>query len=329
VDAVTIDGGPAPGICLRSDTYGPSAADTRIGLERSVEEIKFFDASLFSTVLIAREPRYDRLRAEGLVVNDKRYSIPVVHPDKADLQADLIIVALKNHNLPEAVHDLKNRIGDHTTLISVMNGLDSEEYLGSVYGMDKVLYAIAVATDAVREGRSVIYTNPGKIYFGDAENSHPSKRALRVQATFEKAGIVSEIPSDMIRMLWWKFMVNVGINQASAVIRATYGVFQSSLDARALMEALMREVIDLAKAVGVSLGEQDLDEWYGVLKTLSPKGKTSMLQDIEAGRKTEVDIFAGKVVELGRSHGIPTPVNQTLLNIVHVLEQFPSRGGKG
>ena len=282
---------------------------------------KFFDAPSISTVLVARDARYDRLKAEGLMVNGRHCSVSVVHPDEPAFPADLIIVALKSHNLPEAIHDLEKLVGDQTTFISVMNGLDSEECLGSVYGMDKVLYAIAVAIDAVREGNSVTYTNPGKIYFGDSNNSHPSERARRVQDALERAGIASEIPADMIRMLWWKFMVNVGVNQASAVMRAPYGIFQSSPDARALMEALMREVIVLAQRVGVNLREQDLDEWNGVLKTLSPKGKTSMLQDIEAGRKTEVDIFAGKVVELGKSHGIPTPVNQALLSIVHVLEQ--------
>jgi 2-dehydropantoate 2-reductase len=282
---------------------------------------RFFDAPRFSTVMVARDSRYDRLKSDGLVVNGKQYSIPVVHPDEAATPADLIIVALKSGNLQEAVHDLDNLVGDQTTLISVMNGLDSEEYLGSVYGMDKVLYAIAVAIDAVREGNSVTYTNPGKIFFGESDNPHPSERVRRVQAAFEQAGIAFETPTDMIRMLWWKFMVNVGVNQASAVMRAPYGVFQSSPDAQALMEALMREVIVLAKRVGVNLKEQDVDDWYAFLKTLSPKGKTSMLQDIEAGRKTEIEVFAGKVVELGKRHGIPTPVNQTLLSIVHVLEQ--------
>lgn len=283
---------------------------------------KFFDAASLSTVLVAREPRYDRLKAEGLVVNGKQYSIPVVHPDEATPPADLIIVALKSHSLPEAVHDLKNLVGDQTTLISLMNGLDSEEYLGSIYGMDKLLYAIAVAIDALREGNSVTYTNPGKVIYGEADNSRPSERVRRVHTAFEQAGLVTETPTDMIRMLWWKFMVNVGINQASAVMRAPYGVFQSSPDARALMETLMREVLVPAQRVGVNLGEKDIDGWYAVLKTLSPKGKTSMLQDIEAGRKTEIEIFAGKVVELGKSYGIPTPANQTLLSIIHVLEQY-------
>jgi 2-dehydropantoate 2-reductase len=282
---------------------------------------RFFDVSQVSTVLVARDPRYERLKAEGLVVNGKHYAIPVIHPDEAASHADLIIVALKSHNLPQAIDDLKNVVGAETTIISVMNGLDSEEYLGSVYGADKVLYSVAVGIDAVREGNFVTYSNPGKVLFGDPDNSHPSERVRSVEAAFERAGVVTEIPTDMMRILWWKFMVNVGVNQASAVMRAPYGVFQTSPDARELMEALMREVIALAQGIGVNLGAQDLDGWYTVLNPLSPEGKTSMLQDIEAGRKTEVEIFAGKVVELGKSHDIPTPVNQTLLNIVHVLEQ--------
>jgi 2-dehydropantoate 2-reductase len=124
-------------------------------------------------------------------------------------------------------------------------------------------------------------------------------------------------------MLWWKFMVNVGTNQASAVMRAPYGVFQSSPQARALMEALMHEAILLAQAAGVNLVEQDIEDWYAVLDTLSPEGKTSMLQDIEAGRQTEVEVFGGKAVELGRVHGIPTPVNETVWRIIKVLEQHP------
>jgi 2-dehydropantoate 2-reductase len=283
---------------------------------------RFFDASGFSTELVARDQRYDLLKAEGLVINGKHYAIPVVHPDEAATPADLIIVALKNHHLSDAAHDLKNLVGSQTILISVMNGLDSEECLGSVYGMDKVLFAIAVGIDALRQGNSVTYTNPGKIYFGGSDNSVPSKRVLDVQEAFERAGIASEVPIDMIRMLWWKFMINVGINQASAVMRVPYGVFQSSSDAQTLMETLMREVLALAQRVGVNLGEQDLIEWRAVLNTLSPKGKTSMLQDIEAGRKTEVETFAGKVVDLGKNYGIPTPVNQAVLSIIHVLEQF-------
>ena len=208
-------------------------------------------------------------------------------------------------------------------ILSVMNGLDSEQILGSVYGMDKVLYTVSVGIDALRQGNEIAYTRRGKHYFGRAVNDRPTQQVRRVQEAFERAGIPYETPVDMMRILWWKFMVNVGMNQASAVMRAPYGVFRSSPDAQALMEALMREVIALAKPAGVNLTEADVDDWYGVLETLSPQGKTSMLQDIEAGRKTEVEVFGGKVVELGAAYGIPTPVNQTVLQIIKVLEQNP------
>jgi 2-dehydropantoate 2-reductase len=282
---------------------------------------RFFEATGFSTTLVARGQRYDRLRSDGLVVNGKRYIIPVTHPDEATLPAELIIVALKHHHLPEAVPDLQNLVGSQTTILSVMNGLDSEEFIGSVHGMDKMLYAVSVGIDAVRQGNQITYTRPGKHYFGEAINTHVGQRVRRVQVAFDRAGIAYETPTDMMRMMWWKFMVNVGMNQASAVMRATYGVFQSSTEAQAVTEALMREVLTLAKAIGVNLTEQDIDEWYTFLNAVSPQGKTSMLQDIEAGRKTEVEIFGGKVVDLGRAHGIPTPVNETVLRIIQVLER--------
>ena len=282
---------------------------------------RFAEAPGCTTVLVARGERHDRLAREGLVVNGKPYLLPVVHPEEATAPADLILVALKHHHLPGAVHDLRNLVGARTTILSVMNGLDSEATLGAVYGMDKVLYAVSVGIDAVRHGNRVTYTKPGKLYFGEATNVPPGERVRRVGALLDRAGIAHETPPDMIRTLWWKFMINVGVNQASAAMRAPYGTFQSSGEAQALMEALMKEVIVLAEAEGVDLSEGDIVAWYGFMNGLSPDGKTSMLQDVEAGRKTEVEMFAGKAVELGTKHGIPTPVNETLLRIIHVLEE--------
>lgn len=284
---------------------------------------RFFDTAGFSTVLIAKGNRLDKLKSKGLVVNGKFYAIPVIHPDEATSPVDLIIVALKHHHLEEAVQGLEKLVGDSTTIISIMNGLESEEYIGSIYGMDKMLYAVSVAIDALRQGNQITYTKPGKHYFGEAINAHLSQRVLRVQEAFDRAGIVYETPEDMIRMMWWKFMVNVGVNQASAVMRAPFGVFQKSPEAQGLMEALMKEVTALTEVMDVNLTNRDIEEWYPFLNVLSPQGKTSMLQDIEAGRKTEVEMFGEKVVELGKAHGVPTPVNQTVLQIIRVLEQHP------
>jgi 2-dehydropantoate 2-reductase len=281
---------------------------------------RFHDAPGYATVLIARGARYARLGEHGLVVNGRPYAIPVLHPDEPTSPADLIVVALKHQHLRGALHDLHNLVGEGTIILSVMNGLDSEAILGAVYGAGALLYAVSVGIDAVRQGNRTTYTKAGTVYLGEASNDPPGERVQRAVRLLEGAGIACQVPPDMMRTLWWKFMVNVGVNQASAVMRAPYGAFQSSPEAQALMEALMREAIALAQAEGVDLHEGDIAAWYDFLHTLSPDGRTSMLQDVQAGRKTEVEVFAGKVVELGAKHGIPTPVNQAVLWIIHVLE---------
>jgi 2-dehydropantoate 2-reductase len=243
--------------------------------------------------------RFHRLKSEGLVVNNKHYAISVLSPDDTSPPADLIIVALKHHHLSAALQEIQNRVGENTVFLSIMNGLDSEPMIGSVYGDEKVLYATAVGIDAQRDGNAVNYSKGGTIFFGEADNTVVSERVIAIQALFERAGIDYQTPVDMMRIMWWKFIINVGINQPSAVLAAPYGVFQTSLHAQQIMESAMREAMLVA----------------------NPEGKTSMLQDIEAGRKTEVEIFAGKVIELGKSYRIPTPVNEFLFHAIKVLEQ--------
>lgn len=275
----------------------------------------------FETVFVARRARAARLAQEGLIVNGQPLHLPVVHPDQASGTVDLVMVALKHHHLEAALPDLAPFVGDSTTIVSIMNGLESEETIGARYGMDKLLLAIAVGIDALREGNRIHYTNPGKLLFGEARNAGISLRVRRLQEAFTRAGIPHETPDDMRRAMWWKFMVNVGMNQASAVLGAPYGVFFASEDARALMQALMEEVITLAKASDVGLSERDIADWLNILPGLSPEGKTSMLQDVEAGRPTEVEMLAGKVMAMGQALGIATPVNAALLHIIRVLEQ--------
>ncbi len=284
---------------------------------------KFYAAG-FDVELAASGERATRLRQEGILVNSRHYDFPVTTPELAT-PGDLIIVALKHHHMPAAVPLLKNFIGPDTLIISVMNGIVSEDILAAQYGWEHVLYCVAVGMDAVREGNRTTYTTPGKLLIGEAQNNlAPSPRLRRLQTALSRVGLSHETPPDMLRSLWWKFMVNVGANQASAAMKATYGMLRENPDASALMESLMREAVTMAEHLGIDLHENAIAEWYSFLNKLSADGKTSMLQDIEAGRKTEFELFAGTVVELGRQHNIPTPVNQSLLQIIHVLESAPA-----
>jgi 2-dehydropantoate 2-reductase len=278
------------------------------------------DADNQCVSFIASGNRFERLRKEGLIVNGKLYHIPVFRPEDLLPPSDLIIVAVKHNQLNDAIREMKIRVGREITIISVMNGIESEMKIGVAYGMKKVLYAVSVGIDGLREGNRVNFKKRGKIFFGEARNPFISDRVKRVHDFFDRAGIISETPPDMIRILWWKFMINVGINQASAVLRAPYSAFQTSQEARDLMESAMQEVIMLAEKEGVQLSKEDIENWEMVLFGLNPEGKTSMLQDVEAHRKTEVEMFAGKVIELGTRHNVPTPVNQKLFDMIKEIE---------
>jgi 2-dehydropantoate 2-reductase len=280
----------------------------------------FYDMDSKCISFIAGGERFERLCREGLIVNGKHYVIPIRQPEDRSPPADLLIVAVKHHHLDNTIRDMEHRIGDGTAILSLMNGIESEERIGAVYGMDKVFYAVAVGIDAVRVENRVSYSNQGRVSFGEERNPSLTRRVKRIQALFDRAGITYETPPDMIRTLWWKFMINVGINQASAALRAPYAMFQTSQEARRLMELAMREVIMIARKAGVHLAEADIDNWRTILAGLNPDGKTSMLQDVEARRKTEVEMFAGKVIELGRLHDVPTPVNEELHDIIKKIE---------
>jgi len=281
---------------------------------------KFYEIDTNCISLVAKGDRYDRLKEKGLIVNDKHYFFNVIRPEEKTAPSDLIIVAVKHHQLEEAIRDMTNRVGKNSVILSIMNGIESEEQIAAAYGADKLLYAVAVGIDAVRYANRVTFSQQGKLFFGVANNLQLTEGVLRVQSLFNQAGILYETPEDMIRILWWKFMINVGVNQASAALGAPYSVFQNSQEARELMESAMREVITIAQAEGIHLVDQDIEEWNSFLATLSPQGKTSMLQDVEAKRKTEVEMFAGKIIELGKEHGIPTPINQTLYRFIKVIE---------
>ncbi|MDW8802608.1 2-dehydropantoate 2-reductase [Clostridium sp. A1-XYC3] len=271
--------------------------------------------------VIASEERAKRYREQGFIINGKEYEFNYLTPKDQFNAADLIIVSVKTHQLSNAIKDMKRYVGRDTIILSLLNGISSEEILGDEFGMDKILYGLCIGIDAVREGNKSYFSSTGKVKFGEKKNTVYSSKVIAVKELFEKANIPYDIPENMFRELWWKFMVNVGINQASAILRAHYNVFQSTAEAKELMESAMWEVIKLSEKVGVNLNEKDILKWYEVLYSLDPSSRTSMLEDIECGRKTEVETFGGEVCRLGREYKIDTPVNQVMYNIIKVIER--------
>lgn len=281
---------------------------------------KLYDMNPKGLKILAGGERAQRYKEDGFFINGKRYDFTYVSPEEQSDPADLIIVVVKTHQLAQAIIDMKNQVGPNTVILSLLNGITSEEFIGNEYGMEKMLYSVSYGLTANREGNHINFTSYGNIAFGEKTNKVYSEKVQAVQDVFERSGIPYSIPENMLHSLWWKFMFNVGINQCSAVTRGRFGTFQTVEEAKNLLDSAMREVVKVSEKAGINLTEADVNKWYDILYTLNPNSRTSMLEDIESGRKTEVDAFAGTVCELGEKYGVSTPVNRTLMNIIKVIE---------
>lgn len=291
-----------------------------LGAIGSIYAVRISELDNENLNVLVDDTRLKFYKENPLNFNGKEYDFKYITPDSESFEADLIIIATKNSALNEVLNNIKNFVGKHTVILSLLNGLKSEEDIADVYGYDKVLYSYYIGHTSTRTGRNVIHDGIYKTVFGQKSNISLSENVIAVKKFFDKAGINYEIPVDMDYSRWWKFLVNVGYNQASAVLRASYGVFQKSKKVNNIAVKLMQEAAAVAKAEGVKNTEQLIPEVLDVISKMLPDTRTSMLQDVDAGRKTEVDIFAGYVSEIGKKHSIPTPYNDLFLELIEAIE---------
>lgn len=272
--------------------------------------------------VIAGSKRGERLRSEGIVLNGERFVPRVVSPETDRFRADLVLFCVKNGQLEEAMEEVRPVVGPDTVLLPLLNGITARDRLQNGYPENPVLYGLAIHIVSVREGLRVTNTSLGTIQFGEAENTDPSPRVLAVQRYLAEAGLDAKIMPDMRWAIWRKWMLNVGANQVSAVSGAGYGNLLGLPELSSLFRDAMAEVAALARAEGINLGDREMEEFLTTMRRHNPLGKTSMLQDVEAKRKTEVEYFSGTVMELGDKYGIPTPVNRVLYRLIRAREQM-------
>jgi len=269
--------------------------------------------------VIVDEGRKDRYSREGIYVNDKRIDFPYVTPEAAE-PVDLLLIVTKEGGLLSAMETASGFVGPDTLIISLLNGVTSEGIVAERFGAENVLYSVAQGMDAVKEGGRLTYVHPGRIVLGEREEGEISARVQRVADYLNSHGVVCTPVGDMVRRQWGKLMLNVGLNQACMVFECDYGGVQQPGRPREVMLGAMREAQKMAALEGYAISETEFDEWVALLDSFSPAGKPSMRQDGEAHRKSEVELFAGTMVRLGKKHSVELPVNEWLYHRVKEIE---------
>lgn len=263
-------------------------------------------------------------------MDGERVPFVYVTPQDTPSPADLVLVCVKFHALDAALPLIESQLGQPTLIVSALNGIASEEVLGRHFGPERIVYAVAQEMDARKAGNRLVYRDAGQLVIGPMTDD--AGEAARVQAVdrfFSRARLPHSVDPEMPRRLWGKWMLNVGINQTAALHRGTFGTVQAPGEARETFLAAMREVLALAPHAGVGLTEADFAYWVRVMDSLDPAAKPSLAQDLEAGRPTELELFAGTVIRLGREYGVPTPVNERLYAGIQALEVQASVSSSG
>lgn len=268
--------------------------------------------------VICNEERKKRYSSNSFIINNKQYNFNYVS-EPEDEKIDMLLVSVKFNQLKSAIVDLQPFIDKDTIIISLLNGISSELMIESELNHEKVLHAYVIDLDTKKYGNIVEYTSKGKIVIG---TPHKEREIILKKAIdrLSQTGLNIERSDNILRAIWWKFMVNIGINQISALHRIPYGEFKDE-NIRRITEMAMFEALNIANALKVGLTEEDINITFQKLTKWGENGKSSMLQDIENHRMTEVEALSGELCKLGKLHNIATPINEFLLYSIRYLER--------
>jgi len=269
--------------------------------------------------VIAEGVRAERLKRDGCSINGRVYRPEVWAPQEAR-SADLLIVALKYGALPGALDNINAAVGENTTVMSLMNGVDSEEIIAGRVGGERVIYSlIKVASHKEDDG---YHFDPGStigIVYGELSAPFDSERACALDELFAGTGIHFRRTEHIMAEIWSKFRLNVCNNLPQAILGAGVGCYQDSAHMKAISDGLRRELEAVAAAKGIDMSMADISATRG--SAVPPSARYSTLQDLDAGRHTEIDMFSGALVRMGKELGIPTPYNEYTYHMIKALEE--------
>lgn len=261
--------------------------------------------------ILVDEQRFMKLKKNKPKLNGKEYDFEYILPQD-EFEPDLIIISTKLSGLDSAVSSIKNFVKRGTIIISLLNGISSEERIISAYPESKVLKSYFIGHSAVREGNSVTQDGVGKIVI---------ERDDDIIKIFEETGIDYSVPEDIDYSLWLKFTMNIFSNQTSAILNMTFGELKQNKSFISFARKIIREVCLIAEKKGIKNPENLEKDALNALAGMCDEGRTSMHQDILAGRKTEVELFAGEILRLGKEFNVETPFNQVLYDMIKILEE--------
>ena len=269
--------------------------------------------------VIAEGDRAKRLQENGCSINGKVYRPEVWTPEQAH-GVDFLVVCLKYGALPGALESIRRTVGENTVVMSLMNGVDSEELIGAEVGAEHVIHSlIKVASHKEADGYHFNPETTLGIIYGELNAPYESERVQAIADLFAGTGIRFRVTEHIREEMWAKFRLNVCNNLPQAILGAGVGCYRDSVHMKAISDGLRGELEAIAAAKGIDLKIADAAAGRG--SAVPPTARYSTLQDLDAKRHTEIDMFSGALMRMGKELGIPTPYNDFTYHIIKAMEE--------
>ncbi len=273
---------------------------------------------------VAREA-VEKINADGLQITAKSgetrtVCVPATLSPAEVGPVDVVLVFVKCYHTEAAIQSAAPLMGPETVVLSLQNGWGNAPRIAKIVGEERVLVGVTYHSATLLEAGHINHSGVGKTILGEL-NGAMSPRLEAIQGAFGDAGWEVETSTDVQTKIWGKLALNVCTLPTSALLRFTADELIKHDGTLDLMRALLQETVAVAQAQGIAL---EWDERWGAITSLLEKavgGRSSMLQDVERGRKTEIDVINGAICEAGARLNIPTPVNSTMTSLIKALEE--------
>lgn len=266
--------------------------------------------------LVARGSHLEALRRGGLelrsVLGDVHVEIPATAEPAEIGPVDVVVFTVKSTDTDEAAGRLAPLLGKDTAVISFQNGVDNEERIAAVVGDDHVLGGAAYIFSTIAEPGVIHHTGgPARFFFGEL-NGHPTERATRFLDACREADVDAELSEDIRGVMWRKFVFICAQAGMTAAARLPVGALREDAEAWKMYRQIVEEVCAVAAAEGIPLGNDVVEEAMQLAGGLDPDTYSSLHYDLEHGKSMELEALTGRVVALGRRHGVDVPANEAI-----------------
>jgi 2-dehydropantoate 2-reductase len=264
----------------------------------------------------ARGGHLQALRERGLTVEsahgNAQLKVRALEDPREAEVADVVLFAVKLWDTEAAAERLRPVMGERTLIIPFQNGVESVERLRKIFAQESVMAGSAYIATRIKAPGVIEHSGQmARLQFGPLVSSQEKSAQAFLEAC-KAAGIQAEIPQDIVKANWEKFVFLVGLSSATAGARAPLGVVRKDPDMRWLFEQAMRETWRLGRARGIALAEDYVEQRLAFADTLHADMKASLAHDLERGGRLEAPWLCGAVARMARESGIEAPVNRAV-----------------